>query len=188
MFQRKQISAKLTASALKLADINPRGEQIRPHLLRILLQVIHAPLQPINILTQEDGLGASLAKTRLQLEDACLDLFDIGAQGNHIQVDAVGDGAVVLELATDVLVLAVAAVDVAILGQDSGPQLEDPRVELVNAVMEIIEGRLGAGRSGGALDGWAWTGHGERCAGGTGLTPLQGGCGHGRSVGGCVCV
>lgn len=118
MIQGNQIRAKLASSSLQLADVNARGTSIGPHLLRIRLKLIHTFLQAIDIAAQENRLGARLADTRLQLEDARLDLFDIRAEGDDIQIDPLRDGTVVLELEADMLVFPVAAVDVAILGQD----------------------------------------------------------------------
>lgn len=126
MIQGNQISAKLASSSLQLADVNARGTSIGPHLLRIRLKLIHTFLQAIDIAAQENRLGARLADTRLQLEDARLDLFDIRAEGDDIQIDPMRDGTVVLELVADMLIFPVAAVDVAILGQDRRPELEDP--------------------------------------------------------------
>jgi hypothetical protein len=128
MVQGNQICAKLAGRGLQFADIDPRGTSLRPHLLQIRVNQIHTLLQPIDITTQEHRLGASLAKTTLQLEDTSLDLVDIRAQSHDVEIDSVGDGTVGLEFTADVLILAVPAVDIAILSKDGRSKFEHTRV------------------------------------------------------------
>jgi hypothetical protein len=139
MFNVDKIRTKLVCSRLELADIDSGSTNIRSHLVSIDLKLLHTLLQPIDISTQEHSLGTGLADTRLELEDACLDLVNIGAQSHHIQVDTVRDDALVLEFTANVLILAVAAVDVALLGEYVRAQLEHTGVQLVHAVMEMGE-------------------------------------------------
>ena len=181
MRQGDEVSPELIGGSLELADVDTRGTSIGLHLLRIRLQLIHALLQTIDIAPQEHGLGTRLAKTRLQLKDTRLDLVDIGAQSDDIEIDAVGDGAMDVKFTADVVVLAVPAVDITILGEDGRAELVDPRVQLVHAVMEVDQRGFGPGR---CCDGRARTGHGKRGAG-AGVAPFEGG--HGGHVGsGCI--
>lgn len=154
---------------MELADIDASRTRVRLHLSRIGLELIHTLLQAIHVAAQKHRLGTILTDARLQLKNTGFDLVDIRAQGNDIQVDAVRDGTVDLELATNVIILAIPTVGVAILGQDGGAEFMDARIELVHAVVKVDEGGFGDGRR---CHGETGTGHGERGAG-AGVAPFE---------------
>ena len=52
------------------------------------------------------------------MKDTTPDLVDIGTQGDNIEIDSMRDGVMVGEFASDMVVLPVSAIDVAILGED----------------------------------------------------------------------
>lgn len=118
MLQGHQIRAQLVAGSLKLADFNARGTGITPDLLRIRLKLIHTLLQAIDVTSQKHSLCSGLPDARLQVKDTTPDLVDVGTQGDNIEIDSMRDGVMVGEFASDMVVLPVSAIDVAILGED----------------------------------------------------------------------
>lgn len=160
VLQGHEIGADLAHSSLELADLDPTARDIGLELLDLSLHVVHVLPETVDVASQEGGIGAQLADARFELGDARLQLLDIGPQQGHIEIDAARDGVVVLELAADVFIFAVAAVDVAILGQDGGMQIQDAGVELVDAVVDVQKGwiRHSRGRDV-SMDGQPGAGH-----------------------------
>lgn len=88
-----------------------------------------------------------------------------------------------LEFPTDVLVLAVPTVDVAVFGEDGGAKLQDAGVEEGETVMEMADGGVGEGdgRGGGFMgERESRRGHGDGHARRPRETSFEGG-GHGDS-------
>lgn len=118
MIQGNQIGTKLVGDGLEFADFNARSAGITLDLLRITLELIHTLLQAIDVTSQKHSLCSGLTDARLQVKDTTPDLVDIGTQGDNIEIDSVRNGVMVGEFASDMVVLPVSAIDVAILGED----------------------------------------------------------------------
>jgi hypothetical protein len=139
---------------LEFADINPCSTRLCPDLLQVDVNLI----------------------------PTLLHLVDIRTQCHDVEVNTVGDSTVGLEFTTDVLILTVSAVDIAILVKDGRSEFEHMRVKLIHAVMKMEEGQFGARRCSFASR-WSRARHGGRGAGGTGVTSFKrGNYGHDDSV------
>lgn len=162
MFQVHKIGADLADRSLKLTGLDPTATDVDLELFDFRLDIVHMLLETFDITSQEAGIGAPLDDVQLELGDTRLQLLNVGPQQGHVEIDTARDGVVVFKLATDVFILAVAAVNVAILGQDGGMQVEDTGVELVDAVVDVQKGRIGHSRRRDVpLDGQPRAGHGS---------------------------
>ena len=121
VIQLHQVDAHLRNNGLKLADLNATATYAGLETVEVALYLLDVLLEAVDIVPQEAGLCSQLSNADLELRHAQLQVVDIRPQHGHVGIDTVSNGSMGFKFTADVLILAVATIDIAIFGEDGRP-------------------------------------------------------------------